>query len=416
MLGYLVVALLVLAWVASAATASPLQFADLPSALKVFLPGINTGGEFNALRDRLLFETEQRLQEGEREALVYYVLQAKRFTSEPSVEPALAARQFVENETIVPGAERRIAEFQNACVKPRTDERLHYFRSVSDNGRSVRAEYPRTMRFLYEKEFQSRAQDGDKRREFVASLYQTRGLSTDSSFDANFPVYMALRSFKGQRGFDKVLIVGPGLEFAPRTGLKDEIPPQSLQPYAVADALLQLGISRPERLRIDCVDVNPRVVQYLNETTARRLTIFVRSGTEEYQRYLNEFGRAIGKSSSNAAVRTVELSREIAGLVTAGRLNILTEHQDGLPAYDLIVATNVLLYFKTQEVALAFANVHCMLRDGGFFIHNDLRGEIDTIGRALHMPIANARMLRLREDERRAIFDAYVVHKKDAEI
>jgi CheR methyltransferase, SAM binding domain len=115
-------------------------------------------------------------------------------------------------------------------------------------------------------------------------------------------------------------------------------------------------------------------------------------------------------------VKTIELSREIAGMIKAERLNILTEHRDGPPAYDLVIATNVLVYFNTRAVALAFANVHCMLRNGGFFVHNDLRGEIDTIGRALRMPIVNARMLRLREDERRAIFDAYVVHQKGSEI
>lgn len=222
------------------ATASLLRFEDIPPALNVFLPGIHTAAEFNTLLDKLSLQTEQRLQDGDREALVYYILQAKRFTSVPPVEPALAARQLVQNDAISTETERRISDFSNACKQGQKDGRLQCFCALSDRARGVRPEYSRTMRFLYEKEFRSQAQEGEERRDFVASLYQTRGFSTDSSFDANFPVYVALRSLAAQQGLrlDHVLIVGPGLEFAPRTGLDDAIPPQSLQPYAVADALL----------------------------------------------------------------------------------------------------------------------------------------------------------------------------------
>lgn len=325
-------------------------------------------------------------------------------------------------QKIVPEVERRIANFVSACKQLRAlrqDERLVYFRKLSRNGQGIGPDYSLTMGFIYEKEFASRAREGDGRHEFVSALYQTRGLSSDSSFDANFPVYVALETLRGKSWaarselrLDKVLIVGPGLDFAPRTGLNDSVQPQSLQPFAVADALLQLGISSTRRLRIDCVDVNRRVVEHLNRRTSRRLTIFAHPGTDEYERYFRDFGHAVGKSTGSSDTKTVELWRTLTGRVNAGQLNIVTDHSEGPPVYDLVIATNVLVYFNTEQLAMAFANVQRMLRGGGFFIHNDLRGEIETIGRALHMPIAEARMLRLREDERRAILHAYVIHRK----
>ena len=151
--------------------------------------------------------------------------------------------------------------------------------------------------------------EGDARRDFVASLYQTRGLSTDSSFDANFPVYLALKSLSDSRQshLDHVLIVGPGLDFAPRSGLNDSIPPQSLQPYAVADALLQLGLSSSKNLRIDCVDINPRVVEYFENHQASRLTILSRPGTSEYERYFTGFGNEIGQVATAHGAKTIAL-------------------------------------------------------------------------------------------------------------
>ena len=38
--------------------------------------------------------------------------------------------------------------------------------------------------------------------------------------------------------------------------------------------------------------------------------------------------------------------------------------------FDLIVATNVLLYYNAFEQALAMANINAMLRPGGVFLSN----------------------------------------------
>ena len=53
------------------------------------------------------------------------------------------------------------------------------------------------------------------------------------------------------------------------------------------------------------------------------------------------------------------------------------------PAFDLIVATNVLVYYNTLEQALALSNIAAMLRPGGFLLTND------------ELPVAKAVPMRL---------------------
>jgi chemotaxis methyl-accepting protein methylase len=49
--------------------------------------------------------------------------------------------------------------------------------------------------------------------------------------------------------------------------------------------------------------------------------------------------------------------------------NIVTERLDA-EAFDLVVATNVFIYYDTFEQALAMANVDAMLKPGGFLLAN----------------------------------------------
>jgi chemotaxis methyl-accepting protein methylase len=54
-------------------------------------------------------------------------------------------------------------------------------------------------------------------------------------------------------------------------------------------------------------------------------------------------------------------------------VNIIVERLDPLAdqeRFDLIVATNILVYYDAFDQALALANVAKMLRPGGFFLTN----------------------------------------------
>ena len=50
-------------------------------------------------------------------------------------------------------------------------------------------------------------------------------------------------------------------------------------------------------------------------------------------------------------------------------VNIVTDRLDG-QAFDLVIATNVFIYYDVFEQALAMSNVAAMLRPGGFLLAN----------------------------------------------
>lgn len=345
--------------------ARPVQYADLPAALREAL-SIREAG-FPELIRSIEQRTAERLREGESDHRIYYLLQSQRFTTAPRIEPALSAREFHDNGEKIPRAvARRIQDYLISTPKMSQPQ--------------LEAEYARAMRFLYRKEFAS---------QFPAGLYQERGLSADASIEANFAVSEALAVLKAldRRPLQSILIVGPGLDFAPRTGMLDA-EPRSYQPYAVAAA-----IARP---RIQVIDVNPRVVAYWARPPREvRVRSIVRDPTPELAAWLRQL-------APGGLLRA-------SGKVTAERMNIVTHR--GEARYDLVIATNVLTYFNSTDLGLALANIRAMLREGGWLVHNEARAEVETLGRAAGLEPVQARTVRLSRGGEKPLVDAFVLNR-----
>jgi hypothetical protein len=336
--------------------------------------------------------TAEREREGENDHLIFYILQSKEFTASARLEPAICARQYVESGTISRAVETRMAEF---AVSTAATERLSYFRSLLPRQNSVqylREEYVRAMRSLYAKEFSRQP-----------NYYQSRGHSTDTQITANYALWTALSVLKASQSdlkFQRVLIVGPGLDIAPRTGLVDRYPPQSHQPYAVVQILRDLGLSAiPE---IECVDINDRVIRFIRDFARRselRLNFPIPPGDREFENWAN-----------NLLPKLASVPQKVARAVSADKLNIITQRLDS--KYDLVIATNVLLYFDDVELLLAMANIESMLRPHGYFIHNELRGLIDRDAEAVGLAPVHARTVKIGEGAKAPLYDAFAIYRK----
>ncbi len=163
------------------------------------------------------------------------------------------------------------------------------------------------MKFVYDKEFVAQRAGPDA----VAELYRARGLSTDTAIEAGYVVYNGLgilKSLEPDRRVRRVLIVGPGLDLAPRTALMETGPPESYQPWAVIDALVSLGLSRIGDLVVIGADINPRVVDHLRRAGSAPPTLTLVSGiadtptvhlADDYRDYFAQLGRAIGESTDH---------------------------------------------------------------------------------------------------------------------
>jgi hypothetical protein len=280
---------------------------------------------------------------------------------------------------------------------------------------------------VYQKEFV--AQRSERPGDAVAELYRARGLSTDTAIEAGFVVSEGLgvaAALDPARRIRRVLIVGPGLDIAPRTSFNQGAPPQSYQPWAVMDALVALKLSAADTLTIVAADINPRVVRHLrgdrdNAPTLRLITE-IRDGDgvalrPAFREYFARLGDAIGTAGiveirDGRLAKAVQVSPANARALDSEPLDIVTERLQ-TPPFDLIVATNILPYFDDTQLALALSNVAAMLAPGGFFLHNERRPLVGDLAEPLGIPFEQSRHVTIADVRGGPpLFDSVFVHRK----
>jgi hypothetical protein len=245
-------------------------------------------------------------------------------------------------------------------------------------------------------------------------LYRTRGLSTDTAVEAGFLVSIGvdvLAALEPGQRIRRVLIVGPGLDLAPRTGLLEAGPPESYQPWAVMDALVARGLARFGDLEVVAADINPRVVSHLRRARDTPPVLSLMSEiadsetvtlSPEYREYFAGLGRAIAAADAPPAARTprnghlrrtVRVGPAAAAALDAKALDIVTERlaSPGAAPFDLVIATNILPYFDDGELMLALTNIASMLAPGGIFLHNEARASLHGMTTALGFPVEQSR-------------------------
>jgi hypothetical protein len=412
--------------------ASSVTWNELPPAARNQLgaAGVSSTG-FPDYLARLHRVHAQRVREGDLDHLVFYLLQSTHFTRQPAIEPALSARALVDalpprdrdaylqqgtaDISRVPAAVRtRARDLLRAIDGRDQDSRIVYFRQLaaaalprgSEREASLLGEYLRAMRFLYQKEFV--AQRAPDAADAVAALYRSRGLSTDTAVEAGYLVHLGLgvlQSLEPQRRVRRVLIVGPGLDLAPRMAFLDSAPPESYQPWAVIDAMVGLGLARLDDLQVVGGDINPRVVDHLRRERSAPPSLRLASGLQQtsqlsleraYREYFASLGNAIAVSQASVAdvngrlTKVVRVRPSAAHVLTAVPLDIVTERLQEAP-FDLVIATNILPYFDDVELALATSNIAAMLAPGGILLHNEPRPALRDIAKAAGLPLEQSR-------------------------
>jgi hypothetical protein len=412
-----------------------LRWEDFPAPIqrRLIAAGLDASSLAGYQRDRAR-RTADRVRESDLDAMVYYALQSTTFTQEPPIEPALSARAFVEGldadtrakflagsaapaDAVPAAARRRLTAFAEAARKGTAGSRLAYFHEViqreprvpADPGLFVVQQYVRATRFLYEKEFV--AQQQADRGQAVAALYHDRGLSTDTAVEAGYLVYIGLAMLKAlepERRVRRVLIVGPGLDLAPRTGLLEIGPPESYQPYAVADALVSLKLSTLDNLSIIGGDVNPRVVEHLRRAREHEVSLALVSGVgdgpavtlkDDYRSYFDLLGNSIAETFAPPSLpsryaghlrKSLRVRPSARRVMDAASLDIASDRLDGIPV-DLVVATNIFPYLDDTALTMALSNIASMLGPGGVLLHNEPRPLVGIVTSDAGLPFEQAR-------------------------
>jgi hypothetical protein len=344
-----------------------IKWEDLTDAGRVLAGDLGFRADsFNSQVQAIVQRTAERMREGELDHLIYYLLQSRSFTTAPPIEPARSAFVYMSspNPTISADVTRRIDDLARALLHP-ADERQRYFAGLTQPGAAkavLAREYERAMRFLYRKE--ADCPKAARPQECVAELYQSRGHSTDTSPNSTDSIVAALGWMRENlpRTISRVLVIGPGEDLAPRTGLLDTGVPRVYQPQRVTRALIASGLSS-ETVIVECVDINPRVLQ-----------------------------SAASTCNSTA------------------KLNVVTDRPGRSADFDLIIATNVLLYMDSPELLLAFHNIRHMLSSKGVFIHNDARFEAELFGKASGLPAVHFGAVTLDPSRHPVLVDRFIVH------
>ena len=367
-----------------------------------------------------------RVRDGDLDHLVYYALQSSAFTDLAPIEPATSAKAFAARAAIPRAVQDRFDALAAALRDRSDDGRLKYFREIVARERAagtplqqiLSEQYARAMRWLYEKEF---AGAGD--------VYQRRGLSTDTSVEAGYAVYVglaALHALEPARRIKRVLVLGPGLDLAPRTGLVDAGTPQSYQPFAVVDALVALGLGGLDTVRIRALDINPRVTDWIVRArgTRPRLALIssvdARAGvrfSDDYREYFSNVGRKVGReqpltgAGPGRLAKTIEVAPGVTDAIDAGTADIVVDRLD--ETFDLIVVTNVLPYLADRDLLLAITNIVRMLAPGGVLLHNETRPLVAEAMHALGLPLIHSRssVIATVEGARTPLYDAVWLHR-----
>ena len=338
----------------------------------------------------------QRLREGDEDTILNWLLLGQSFTSLPPVRIAGdASEATLANATELIRA--RVDALIQALESPGGDERRRFARTYFEGrglrfgDRSRQAASRNYLLQALQRMFQAaRGQQPGARTATATptSPFERRGLSLDTTIQPNFAVERSLLNLKIRRlipagSVRRVAIVGPGLDFADKNTGFDFYPVQTVQPFAVLDALRRHDlIDRAGGVEIVAFDISSRVLEHIAAARKAAAAGYVlrlplartEQWSPELRRYWNTFGDQIGTPISSPApagidLRTIRVSAAAVNSLVTDNANVIVERSRQAP-FDLVIATNVLLYYGAFDQALAMSNVEAMLEGGGLFLTN----------------------------------------------
>ena len=258
-----------------------------------------------------------------------------------------------------------------------------------------------------------------------SSLFRDRGVSLDTGIFPDFSVEQTLRDLEvrgvlreGQVA--RVGVIGPGLDFIDKNeqSAYDFYPQQTLQPFALYDSLVRLKLAKPNALSMAIFDISPRVIDHVQrarERAKKDIGYVIQlprdstiPGPPELLVYWKSLGDHVGTAIAPIApppifqgpqrilqrieTRAVRIRPAVVLACQPVDLDIVLERPNLAPAdrFDLLVGTNIFVYYDAFEQALALENAGAMLKPGGLLLTNDrlpvLRGGSMRLGGITAVP------------------------------
>ncbi len=406
---------------------------SVPDVLRGLVPNDLTAAwaQWAAQRNR---EIRARLERGDEDTVVNLLLFGTSFTREPRLTLSLLSRAKEEpggrldpGSPLLGAVHKRADDLVRAVAAAEPNERLEFVRRVlARNGFGLASEEARSKAAAHLlQHFVETLQENDRYAELLkaaqlqndrwkelttrSTLFKTRGISLDTSWQPNLAIEQALAALKAKGllapgSVHRVAVIGPGLDFTDKEEGYDFYPPQTIQPFAAFDSLVRLGLASADSLEITTLDLSERVNDHVNRARERATagagyTIELTLNPAIHWRpdalaYWKDWGSRIGVSVAPAQppaelgrieIRAVKVQSAVVLRVVPRDVNVVMERlhfDDPGERFDLVIATNVLVYYDLFEQALALQNIVAMVRPGGIFLSNDVL--IEVRGGALH--------------------------------
>lgn len=352
----------------------------------------------------------RRLDAGEEDTLTNLLRFGVTFTREYRLDDEYFLR-YGESTLVDSFAEHRAHDLVQALAAPGTNQHLLQMRSLLQRkGFSLKTAADRAAVKQYllknlarmHKDF-LQAREEAKTNRF--QMFQERGISLDTNLWPDYDLDQQFRRMAAQGllkpgSVRRVAVVGPGLDFVNKQEGVDFYPPQTVQPFAVLDSLLRLGLADPGAIEIHTLDISPLVNAHIetarqNAALGRPYTVqlpWLSNGrwNDDFRAKFTGYWRALG-SEIGDPVAPIPVPEALPGISTRAvrvrpamvrrvhpiDMNIVYQVLAAAPGerFDLIVGTNIFLYYGAFEQSLARSNTAAMLRPGGYLLSNDKLAE-----------------------------------------
>jgi len=389
------------------------RFTEVTETLGLFADSGIAGSDIadSAVWDRWIrgqdAQVRARIDQGVEDSISNLILYGTSYTNLPRMESAESA--VAEGGKVSEAAHARVHALVAAMGAATPNERIRIVRDFLKRKGIAQERIPQFLtanlqRFAeeqraYQKKLVEAGKSGDVEEMLSTrgTLYQTRGLSADTSLMTNYALEDTLRALSArgllaEGSIRRIAVIGPGLDFTNKHNGYDFYPLQTIQPFAVMETALRLKLGKPDEIEVVTLDLNPgvnaHVAKLVQEARAgRAYTVQLpRDTTADWppgaMDYWAHFGEILGtqakplpvpQSVGEVTLRAVAIAPRYASRVTPLDLNVVTQRVDMEEgeAFDLVIATNILVYYDRFQQALAMASIARMMNSGGIFLSND---------------------------------------------
>jgi hypothetical protein len=397
---------------------------SLKSSFPLELQDVRNESQWSSWVKKSDASIRKRLELGDEDSIVNQFLFGNSFTKQPRLTEneinQIASESSKDAVKLYEEVLRdRLEDYAKAVVSPVDNERMSYARDYFRKKIKLDLDTPSgkteikkvivasLVRAINEaRDYTSIIEQtrNNQNEDFLArsAVYKSRGLSSDTSLKPNFAIENAIKQAK-EKGLinsaTKIAIVGPGLDFTDKDQGYDFYPPQSIQPFAVIDSLLKLKLATNTKIRIDTYDLSPKVNSHISGISKRAITTDVykiqlplisdTDWSSDFLTYWNNFGNFIGRDTPPISVpenlkdlklRAVSVNSSYFTKIKPFDANIVVQSPQLLEKdkYELIIGTNIFVYYGEFEKALIMKNIDKMLRKGGLLFSNDALTEIQS--------------------------------------